>query len=165
MTASKIVIAGAMGAGKTTVGRALAARLGWPLADSDDDIERLTGRNGAAIAAEDGVEALHALEAEVLQQALQAPGPAVIDAAGSTVESSRCREALREVFVVWLDPPEDVLTERRQSGSHRRPIDETEARRLARRRRGWLEEVADLRIEAPLSPDEAVGRVMAALGK
>jgi len=56
-----------------------------------------------------------------------------------------------------------VLAERRQRGSHRRPVDEQEARRLARRRKRWLERVADLRIESPLSPEATVARIMAAL--
>jgi shikimate kinase len=163
VSTSKVVITGAMGAGKTTVGRALAQRLGWPLRDSDDDISQLTGYTGARIALRDNIEALHALEAKVLLQALATPGAAVINAAGSTIESAGCREAMQQAFVVWLDPPEDVLAERRRSGSHRRLLGSQEAQELARRRRPWLERIADLRIDTRIPPDATASSIIDAM--
>jgi dephospho-CoA kinase len=56
-----LVMVGLMGSGKTTVGMALARRLGLPHRDSDVDLLARTGRSARAIAAADGVEALLAV--------------------------------------------------------------------------------------------------------
>jgi shikimate kinase len=60
-----IVVTGAMGVGKTTVGRLLAAELGLPFLDSDDYLEMEVGDSGAVIAAQEGVAGLHEVELEV----------------------------------------------------------------------------------------------------
>ena len=69
-----VVLVGLMGAGKTTVGRRLAARLGWPWHDSDADIEAATGMTVRELRDRDGVDAMHDLEAAQLLQALAEPG-------------------------------------------------------------------------------------------
>ena len=62
-TAPNLVLVGPMGAGKSTVGRRLAARLGFPFSDLDDDIEAAAGRTISEIFEEDGEDAFRALEA------------------------------------------------------------------------------------------------------
>ena len=52
--ADRILLVGMMGAGKTTVGRLVADRLGWPYLDSDAEVERSTGRTVPEIFAADG---------------------------------------------------------------------------------------------------------------
>lgn len=64
-----LVIVGAMGVGKTSVGRLLAERLGLPFLDSDVILEAWTGETGAEIAERDGVGRLHVLELEVFLDA------------------------------------------------------------------------------------------------
>ena len=64
--AEHIVVIGAMGSGKTTVGERLAGALDRAFHDSDRSIESRTGRSGREIAETDGVDALHDLEKEVL---------------------------------------------------------------------------------------------------
>jgi shikimate kinase len=93
-----------MGSGKTTVGRLVAARLGWPMTDSDAWLEAATGRSARAVRDEDGAATLHALEREHLRAALAAPGPSVICPAASVVDDGSMREALRDpgLLVVWL---------------------------------------------------------------
>lgn len=61
-----IVLVGFMGAGKTTVGNMLATRLGLPFADSDQVIEKRSGRPVRRIFAEDGEAAFRALEHEII---------------------------------------------------------------------------------------------------
>jgi shikimate kinase len=99
---SRVVLVGMMGAGKTTVGRALAARLGWPYRDNDAALLRLTGRSGPDLLASAGVEALHEAEAAVLLDALAASDPQVVAAPGSAVLSPALRVRLAAEPVVWL---------------------------------------------------------------
>jgi len=68
-----IVLVGFMGAGKTTVGTLLAARLGLPFADSDQVLEDRAGRPIRRIFAEDGEPAFRALEYEVIEALLDGP--------------------------------------------------------------------------------------------
>jgi len=131
--ADHIVIVGAMGAGKTTVGRAIATRLGLGFVDSDDQIRALTGRDGARIAEIEGVAALHELELRVFWDALDSPAPTVIAAAASVIDDPAVRAALDGVRCVWVDAEDEMLQSRRGTGKHRRRITEGEAMRLARR--------------------------------
>lgn len=59
-----VVLVGLPGSGKSTVGRALAARLGWEFVDLDREIERRVGRSIPRIFAEEGEEGFRALELE-----------------------------------------------------------------------------------------------------
>jgi len=68
-----IVLVGFMGAGKTTVGTVLAARLGLPFADSDQVLEDRAGRPIRQIFTEDGEPAFRALEYEVIAGLLDGP--------------------------------------------------------------------------------------------
>jgi shikimate kinase len=101
MTPGRIVLVGSMGAGKTTVGRALAARLGWPYWDNDAELHRLAGAPVTKVAAE-GTERLHAVEAAVLRAALAAPPPLVVAAPGSAALDPSLADALAGERVVWL---------------------------------------------------------------
>jgi shikimate kinase len=75
-----IVLVGFMGAGKTTVGHLLAARLGLPFADSDQVIEQRARRPVRQIFAEDGEPTFRALEHQVIAELLD--GPALVLALG-----------------------------------------------------------------------------------
>jgi shikimate kinase len=121
-----IVLVGMMGVGKTTVGRLLADRLGRRLIDSDGMIEERTGRTVREIWTTDGEPAFRALETEALVEALAAPEPAVIAAAGGVVLSEPNRRALAEsgAHVVWLLADVDLLLGRVRNGMHRPLLDE-----------------------------------------
>jgi shikimate kinase len=118
-----VVVVGLMGAGKSEVGRRLAARLGRPWRDSDRDIEASTGLTVRQIGDRDGVDAMHALEARHLLDALAARDPSVISAAASTVDVPECREALKApgVAVVWLRATPETLARRFASADKHRP--------------------------------------------
>ena len=73
-----IVVVGSMAVGKSTVGRALAARLDRPFRDSDDDLEAARGPDRSRLAEREGVDALHRWEAEHLLAALAGTPPAVV---------------------------------------------------------------------------------------
>ena len=143
-----LVLVGMMGSGKTTVGRALAARLGRPLLDSDALIEAREGRTVRDIFGTDGEDAFRAIETEVLVQSLASPEPAVIAAAGGVVLRAENRDALRVsgARVVWLRADPSVLVERVTGGPHRPLLDNDPAgvlQRMYTEREGLYREVAD----------------------
>jgi len=157
-----IVLVGMMGSGKTTTGRAVAAELRWPMRDCDTELEAREGTTGAQVAARQGVDVLHALEEEVLLDALNGDRPAVIAAAGWVVEAERCRDAMRErATVVWLDAPVDELLSRMTTSDHRRSLGRCSADALLTRRRAWLEELADLHLDARDATEALVERILA----
>ena len=110
-----------MGSGKTTVGRVLAARLGWPLRDSDADIEAREGRTVRELGDEIGVDAMHDLEASHLLEALAAPDPAVVCTAASVIDDERCLAALRDgsLLLAWLTATPETAAARFDSAPHR----------------------------------------------
>jgi shikimate kinase len=98
-----IVLVGAMGVGKTTVGRRLARELQRPFADADEQLELRAGRTIPAIFRDDGEEAFRRLESDVLADLLRAAHPLVVAAGGGAVTRPENRELLgRRAFVVWL---------------------------------------------------------------
>ncbi len=99
-----IVLVGFMGAGKTTVGNLLAARLGLPFIDSDQVIEHRAGRPVRQIFAEDGEPAFRALEHQVVTELLDGPGPpsAVLALGGGAAEHPGTRDRLTRAQVVYL---------------------------------------------------------------
>jgi shikimate kinase len=129
-----VVLVGMMAAGKTTVGRIVADRLGWPLVDSDEVIERATGRTVREIFRSDGEDAFRVLETAALREALAAAVPTVIAAAGGVVLRAENREALTDadVLVVWLRADPAVLADRVGSGDHRPLLDDDPAGTLQR---------------------------------
>ena len=161
MNRPHIVIIGLMGAGKTTTADLLAARLGLTHRDSDRDIETLTGQSGREHAETCGVDHLHQLEQAVLLGALAATDPLVITAAGWTVESDICRDALRRrATVVWLDLPVDTLQRRMADGTHRRTMTDAELETLIHRRIPLLEASADITIDATSPPQDIVQKIL-----
>jgi shikimate kinase len=114
-----IVVIGLMGAGKTSIGRRVAQRLGRRLVDGDERLEARTGRTAAQLAAAEGLDALHRLEAELLHEALAEPEPAVIAPAASVIDDDACLDALRVHTVVWLTAPATLLAGKARHKSHR----------------------------------------------
>ena len=90
-----------MGAGKTTVGRILARRLGVPFRDSDLVIEERAGRPVSQIFAEDGEPAFRDLEHKVIADLLDGTD-SVLALGGGAVQRADTRDLLRGVPVVYL---------------------------------------------------------------
>jgi shikimate kinase len=96
-----IVVVGFMGAGKTTVGRLLAAKLGISFTDSDHVIEARAGRPIPQIFTDDGEPAFRQLEHEVIADLLTGPD-IVLALGGGAAEHALTRELLVEAPVACL---------------------------------------------------------------
>jgi shikimate kinase len=118
-----IVLVGFMGAGKTTVGTLLAARLGLPFADSDQVLEDHSGRPIRQIFAEDGEPTFRALEYEVIAGLLDGP-PMVLALGGGAPGHPPTRARLTcdpAAEVVYLHVGYDQAM-RRVGGDEGRPL-------------------------------------------
>lgn len=158
-----IVITGPMGAGKTTAGRLVATRLDRKFLDSDLHIEAQLDTTARRIAADDGVDALHQVEADSLRAALGFPEPAVIAAAASIGDLENLDGLLDEAFLVLVDGDARILTARAASGEHRRPLSVEEYARLAGGRRERLKPVVDLVVDVTrVSPEDTADEIVRA---
>jgi shikimate kinase/3-dehydroquinate synthase len=114
-----IVLIGLMGAGKTAIGKRLAARLGLPFYDADQEIERAAGVSIAEIFARHGEAHFRAGEKRVIQRLLEG-GRIVLSPGGGAFMDPETRAAIREKAVsVWLRCPLPVLLRRVQGRTHR----------------------------------------------
>jgi shikimate kinase len=162
----RIILVGMMGAGKTTVGRRLAERLGWSYVDSDAQVAAITGRTVPELFAEEGEAAFRAAESRVLADALGGREPAVVSAAGGVVLSESNRKLLQESgTVVWLRADPAVLARRVGDGKGRPLLGGDPVATLSeleRARRGLYASVASVTVDVDdLSPPQVVERVLA----
>ena len=112
MKADKIYLVGFMGAGKSTLARALAKRLDWRVEDIDERIERAERRDIPSIFRQHGEPYFRALERAALIDLLEVRG-AVVATGGGTFEDPRNRELmLRDGVVIWLDVPFSTIIDR-----------------------------------------------------
>ncbi|RFP03588.1 hypothetical protein BGC30_05705, partial [Novacetimonas hansenii] len=114
-----IVLVGLMGAGKTTIGRLLAARLNLEFVDSDEEIERAAGCSIADLFQKYGEAEFRRGEHMVLRRLLSGP-PVVLATGGGAFMDPRTRACMREnATSVWLRCPLPVLLQRVQDRTHR----------------------------------------------
>jgi len=165
--ADRVVLVGMMGAGKTTVGQQLAARLGWRFLDSDAMVEAATGSTVAELFATRGEESFRAEESRVLAAALTDAAPAVVSAAGGAVLDPANRRLLATAgTVVWLRAEPDTLAARVGDGAGRPLVRDDPAAVLAELdavRRPLYGEVADVVVDVDdLDPSTVADRILAA---
>jgi len=114
-----IVLVGMMGAGKTTVGRRLAARLGRHFADSDEEVEKAAGMTIEDIFAAHGEADFRAGEARVIARLLKDRG-LVLGTGGGAFMNAETRELVQsEAISVWIRADFDLLFQRVQRRSNR----------------------------------------------
>ncbi len=162
----RIVIVGMMAVGKTTVGTALASRLGWRYWDNDVELERDTGRDVRTLVAQLGVDAAHAEETRVLQQALALGDPVVVAAAGSVVADPAAVALLQREWVVWLRASLETIQKRIRAGAHRPFLDAhltLTLQQLDAARRGTYQRLAATVVDVDaLTVDQCVAQILAA---
>src|SRR4051794_8788914 len=107
-----VVLVGMMGAGKSSVGRRLAARLSIPFIDADAEIESAAGMTIAEIFAQHGESYFRAGEARVIARLLE-QGPQVLATGGGAVMDANTRALIRDKGIsVWLKADLEILLKR-----------------------------------------------------
>lgn len=158
-----------MGAGKTTVGAALAEALGYRLVDLDQEIVRRSGRSIPEIFSTEGEPIFRDYEAAALRS-LQSTEATVLATGGGVVGRQENWETMRGIGpVVYLRLPWEIICQR-ISGDKERPLaDQSDGGERLRRlwtERAPLYEQADLIIDGDLqTPRQIAGRIIQALEK
>ncbi len=110
--ARSIVLVGMMGAGKSSVGRRLAARLGLAFVDADSEIESAAGMTIPEIFAKHGEGYFRSGEARVIARLLDS-GPQVLATGGGSIMDQKTRDLIHiKGISVWLKADLDVLMKR-----------------------------------------------------
>jgi shikimate kinase len=127
LSTRRVFLIGFMGAGKSSVGRALASRLGWRFCDLDQVIEKREGRTVAQIFAERAEAGFRAAEAKALEELLQDPSckaDLVVALGGGTFTQAQNRRALEQAegVTVLLEAPMEELRRRCTADGTVRPL-------------------------------------------
>ena len=156
MRTDKVYLVGFMGAGKSTVARALGRRLDWRVEDIDDRIEAREGRTVASIFARDGEAYFRSVERKVLLDLLPLRHAVVATGGGTFVDPENRVAINRDGLSVWLDVPLPELI-RRLPADGRRPLaaDREQLERLYALRTLAYQQAA-LRLDAESTPVEGL---------
>ena len=118
----RIVLMGFMGAGKTTIGKALAEKLSWDFIDTDAEIEKEQGRKISEIFETEGEQAFRDMETRLLKKLEKSEERFVLSIGGGMPVREENRELLRQIgTVVYLKATKEELV-RRLSGDASRPL-------------------------------------------
>jgi shikimate kinase len=154
-----------MGAGKSTVARALGRRLHWKTEDIDERIEQRERRDIATIFRQEGEPYFRAVEREELIALLPERGTVVATGGGTMVSPGARELMLRDGAVVWLDAPFSTILQRVPLDG-RRPLaaDRIEMEQLYNQRLMTYRQ-AHLRVDAGRSSvEELVDQIVEWLG-
>ena len=160
MKADKLYLVGFMGAGKTSVARALGRRMGWRVEDIDHRIEAHEHQRVAEIFARRGEPYFRSIERAVLQDLLTQRHAVVATGGGTFVDPENRAAMLSDGAVAWLDVPLERVIERVPADG-RRPLaaDRVQMEQLYVRRRAAYSQ-AHVRIDASRPLAEIVERIL-----
>ena len=162
MTVDKIYLVGFMAAGKTSLAAALSQRLGWPVKDIDELIERREHRTVASIFAREGEAHFRQVERQVLLELVPLRHVIVATGGGTFVDADNRAVINADGFSVWLDAPlPELLT--RIPADGRRPLaaDRAQMERIYEARRAAYEQ-AHLRLDAARASVDALAEQLCA---
>jgi shikimate kinase len=167
-----IVLVGLMGAGKSTVGRRLAQKLGLEFTDADAEIERAAGKTVPDIFRDHGEEYFRGGERKVIARLLES-GPQVLATGGGAFMNEETRQNIAHRGIsVWLKADIDLLMKRVRRRDNRpllRAEDPEEVMRQLIARRYPIYGQADITVESRDAPHNSVVsdviRALAALNR
>ena len=166
----KIVLIGYRAAGKTTLGKLLSKRLGWPYLDVDRGIEQRSGKTITQLYQERGNAHYRDVEAQVVADMCREDECVIAFGGGSLMREESQKAARRRGFVAYLQAPVEELWRRVEAdprSSDTRPnlsgggLEEV-AEMVARREPVYIK-CADLILDATLPPEQLVDAVVTAL--
>jgi len=162
--ADKLYLVGFMGAGKTSVARALGRRIGWRVEDVDHRIEGRERRRVAEIFAQEGEAYFRSVERGVLQELLPERHIIVATGGGTFADPENRTAMLADGAVAWLDAPLERVIERVPADG-RRPLaaDRVQMEQLYARRQAAYSQ-AHVRIDASRPVPEIVERLLEWIG-
>ncbi|MEM9572730.1 MAG: shikimate kinase [Pseudomonadota bacterium] len=150
-----VALVGLMGAGKSTVGRRLASRLGRSFYDSDDEIEKAAGLSVADIFSLHGEDEFRRGEHQVLKRLLDEK-PHVLATGGGAYLSPDTRQLMREKAVtIWLNADLETLWKRVSRRNHRPLLRRPDAKEVLSNlfdERRSIYELADLTVHSVDGP-------------
>ncbi len=111
-TSPTVVLVGLMGAGKSTVGRRLANRLGLPFADADAEIETASGLSVAEIFERYGEAHFRDGERRVIARLIEGPAKVIATGGGAFINDDTRALILAQAVAVWLDADLPTLVAR-----------------------------------------------------
>lgn len=157
---SHIILVGPMGAGKTTIGKLLAAELDLPFKDIDHLIVECAGVSIPWIFDVEGEQGFRKRETQVLEQTLKASA-AVIATGGGVVTQEANRQLLKQQSrVVFLYAPVDLQLHRTAKDRNRPLLQQKNPReileQLMQQREPWYEEVATAIVETGKQKPQAI---------
>ena len=161
MKADKLYLVGFMGAGKSTVARAMGRATGWRVEDIDERIEARERRSIASIFAQNGEPYFRQLERQALSELLPERHTIVATGGGTFAEADNRVLMLADGAVAWLDLPLAAVIDRVPADG-RRPLaaDRAQLDQLyARRQLAYAH--AHVRIDATRPVPEVVERLLA----
>ncbi len=115
----RIVLIGPMGAGKTTIGKALAKELSFEFVDSDREIERRCGTDIPWIFDVEGEAGFRERESAVIEELSQRAGIVLATGGGAVIQPENRRHLARDALVVYLQTSVDQQFERTRKDRHR----------------------------------------------
>ncbi|WP_288118056.1 shikimate kinase [Thiomonas sp.] len=148
---TRIFLIGLMGAGKTTVGRALAQRVGLRFLDSDHEIERREGCTIATLFAREGEQGFREIEARVIEELTERDGIVLATGGGAVLRESNRKALHGRGVVVYLRASPDELAHRTRNDRSRPLLQtadpRTRLRELFRQRDPLYRETAHFTID------------------
>lgn len=162
-----IVLVGLMGAGKSAVGRKLAALLKLPFVDADAEIETVSKMTIPELFEQYGEPEFRSLEQRVITRLLKS-GPQVLATGGGAFINAETRHAIRQDAVsVWLSADVDLLMERVSRRQNRPLLRDPDPRGVMQRlmkERYPVYETADVEVRSQdISKDDMAANVATAI--
>lgn len=152
----RVILVGAMGVGKSTVGKLLAEMLAWKYIDNDFEISKLASLSIKQLSQLD-VPTLHAFESDYLRDILTRPTPLIAGAAASIADDLDLIDLLENEFTVYLHLPlENLLKSAGTTGVGRQGLVENPSeviRERFERRDPRYRRIASLIIDMSVGPE------------